>query len=85
MQKTGNCESALLHRLDVTSLLLFNFFFLLLEIEYLVCFKVLQQASLETILKLQMVADWGNASMDIMARIRNEFSRQVPFRIIDLT
>lgn len=62
-----------------------TFFFLLLEIEYLVCFKVLQQASLETILKLQMVADWGNASMDIMARIRNEFSRQVPFQIIDLT
>lgn len=40
---------------------------------------------METILKLQMVADWGNASMDIMARIRNEFSRQVPFQIIDLT
>lgn len=63
----------------------FYFFFLLLEIEYLVCFKVLQQASVKRILKLQAVVDWGNASMDIMARIRNEFSKQVPFQIIDLT
>lgn len=58
---------------------------LLLETEYLVYFYVFQQASEKTILNFQTIADWGNASMDIMTRIRNEFSRQVPFQIIDLT
>ena len=60
--------------------------FLPLEIEYFVCFNVLQQASEEkTILELQTVVDWGNASMDVMIRIRNEFSRQVSFQIMDWT
>lgn len=73
------CESTLLF--SVAPLLLF----LPLEIESLVCSSILQQSLEKTILKLQIVVDWGNASMDIMTRIRSEFSRQVPFQIMDLT